>query len=71
MRVFKDFDIDAEIEDLFRATYENKASVITSYSNRAMQQRLGPIIARINRKLDGQRIVPGRMKRTYRLIRVN
>lgn len=35
---------------------------------RDMQQGLGPYIARINEKLDGQRIVPGALKRTYRLI---
>lgn len=35
--------------------------------NRQMQQRLGPLIARVNRRLVGQRIEPGRMKNTYRL----
>lgn len=37
------------------------------YTSRDMQQRLGPVIARLNLKLRGQRIVPGELKRTYRL----
>lgn len=36
-------------------------------STRDMQQGLGPYIARINAKLEGQHIVPGRLKQTYRL----
>lgn len=39
----------------------------TRRSVRDMQQGLGPYIARINAKLDGQRIEPGRLKQTYRL----
>lgn len=38
-------------------------------SPRVMQQRLGAIITRINRKLEGEKIVPGDVKRTYRLTR--
>lgn len=34
---------------------------------RDMQQRLGPLLARINLKLKRGRIVPGALKRTYRL----
>lgn len=34
---------------------------------RDMQQKLGPIFARINEKLEGQRVEPGELKRTYRL----
>lgn len=37
-------------------------------SNRSMQQQLGPLLARINRKLKEQKIVPGNIKQTYRLI---
>jgi len=37
------------------------------YTRRRMQQRLGAVIARINAKLDAQRIIPGQLKGTYRL----
>ncbi len=36
-------------------------------TNREQQQYLGPFIVRINLKLNGQRIEPGKTKRTYRL----
>ena len=43
--------------------------------SRNMQQRLGPYISDLNRKLEqaggGERVVPGRLKRTYRLSRAD
>ena len=37
--------------------------------SRRMQQRVGGVVSRINKKLNGMRIVPGERKRTYRLIK--
>lgn len=36
-------------------------------STREAQQKLGPVIARINSKLRNARIEPGRIKQTYRI----
>ena len=57
-------DTDVNIAMLYNAAYPTKAQ----YENRYMQQRLAPIIARVNKKLpEGHRIEPGKLKRTYRL----
>ena len=62
------FDADVEILDLFRAVYPDGVWFI---DNRGMQQRLGPVIARTNIKLEKERIKPGRSRRTYRLTRTS
>lgn len=62
--LYECLNADVGVNMLYRLAYEGERLA----SNRTMQQRLGPIIARINRKLpDGHRIVPGELKRTYRL----
>lgn len=55
---------DVKIDVLYAAVYgfDDKTTDI-----REMQQRLGPHITRINRKLPTGTIVPGELKRTYRL----
>lgn len=69
-RVYDKFklDRDVRITDLHATAYpsfhKDGAEV------RAMQMRLGSIIARINEKLDGKKIVPGKVKQTYRLVKV-
>lgn len=42
----------------------------TTAQSRDVQQKLGPLISRINKKLkqEKKKIVPGNMKRTYRLV---
>ena len=66
---FKDKpDTDIAISVMYDATYRSEGRLeALAFDVRYMQQRLGPIIQRLNKKLDGQRIVPGRLKRTYRL----
>ncbi len=64
-RVFSDNpNRDLGIAYLHSVVYDNTHS----YSTRWMQQRLGPPIRMINRKLpDNMRIEPGQLKQTYRL----
>lgn len=61
-------DEDVRIADMHKAAYPTSHTEDTEV--RVMQQRLGSIIARINVKLKGKHIVPGRVKQTYRLERL-
>lgn len=54
-------DTDVSVQLLFNAVYDEPLC-----DNRWMQQKLGPMIARINRKLKSGKIVPGELKQTYR-----
>ena len=59
---------DVTIDELYSELHDDG----DAFTPRERQQRLGSVIARINRKLadvsdDPSRIVPGEMKRTYRL----
>lgn len=66
-------DVDVEIYKLYEAAYQTnvhkiqRGQLILGVEPRTMQQRLGPIIARVNQKLEKGRVVPGLIKRTYRL----
>lgn len=59
-------NVDRPIHWLYDKTY-NSNGASSTVRVRDMQQRLGPVFARINDKLVGQRIEPGQLKRTYRL----
>lgn len=59
-------NVDRPIHWLYDKTY-NANGASSTVRVRDMQQRLGPVFARINDKLVGQRIEPGMLKRTYRL----
>ena len=67
--VLAGFDTDVKIVDLYNAVYPDNMGMWLT--NRYMQQRLGPIIARTNGKLEKERIKPGRSRRTYRLTRTS
>ena len=67
--VLAGFDTDVKIVDLYNAVYPDNIGMWLT--NRYMQQRLGPIIARTNGKLEKERIKPGRSRRTYRLTRTS
>ena len=67
--VLAGFDTDVKIVDLYDAVYPDNMGWFID--NRGMQQRLGPIIARTNAKLEKERIKPGRSRRTYRLTRTS
>lgn len=61
---------DVPIVDLYRKAYpdapgfqDNEAALAV----RHMQQSIGPIIQRINAKIIDGRVIPGNLKRTYRL----
>ncbi len=54
---------DVPLKTLYDEAYEPDLFV----SSRDMQQKMGPLFARINAKLKRGRIVPGELKRTYRL----
>lgn len=65
-------DSDVKIEDMYRALYgappHSDDKVLHAADARYMQQKLGPVIQRINAKLPLTiRIEPGQLKRTYRL----
>ncbi|TXH12357.1 MAG: hypothetical protein E6R03_13030 [Hyphomicrobiaceae bacterium] len=60
-------DQDIEIWLLYSVAYEVKPSEHDA-DNRRMQQRLAPVIARLNGNLPpNNRVEPGQLKRTYRL----
>ena len=63
--VLAGFDTDVKIVDLYNAVYPDNMGMWLT--NRYMQQKLGPCIARTNDKLKKERIKPGRSRRTYRL----
>lgn len=73
---------DVTIRDLYVGIYgyrkryvefEGKRSALPDLTNRDMQQYLAPLFARMNVHLAGQKlkIVPGRLKQTYRLAPLN
>ena len=68
--VLAGFDTDVKIVDLYNAVYPASRGV-RFIDNRGMQQRLGPIIARTNGKLENERIHTGWNRRTYRLTRTS
>jgi hypothetical protein len=57
---------DIDIKCIYYAVYHKEPDS----SNRTVQQTVGAFISRINQKLEGAEIKPGRMKKTYRLVPV-
>lgn len=56
------------IRVLYMAAFGVTFSDVSKLSSRTQQQKLGPYIARLNKKLEPrERIVPGEARRTYRL----
>lgn len=60
-------DKDIPIVDMYKSAYPD--SSVNHIKVRVMQQRLGSVIARANKKLTSERIIPGQLKQTYRLER--
>lgn len=66
-------DTDVAIYKLYEAAYQTNVHrtqqgvLILGVRPRTMQQRLGSVIARVNEKLKTGRVVPGKIKQTYRL----
>ncbi len=58
---------DVPLQDLYDAAYGTDEPTLFGMSNRDMQQKMGPLFARINAKLKRGRIEPGQLKQTYRL----
>lgn len=58
---------DVALADLYNAVCGGGQSDLFPPSNRDMQQKMGPLFARINTKLKRGRIEPGLIKQTYRL----
>ena len=63
-----ELDKDVRIADMHKAAHPSSHAETTEV--RVMQQRLGSVIARINKKLKNKRIVPGVIKQTYRLEKI-
>ena len=57
---------DIDIRKLHDIAYSMK--IPPQWTSRQLQQRMGPLISRINAKLEGEAIQPGELKRTYRLV---
>lgn len=67
--LLKGFGVDVPISILHEVTYATASGV--GLDDTAQQARLGPIITRFNRKMKGRLlVVPGKLKRTYRLVRI-
>lgn len=62
---FHKFDFDVAIAHLYAVAFGGSAA-----DTREMQQKLGPYITRINKKLKAGQIKPGDLKQTYRLVRL-
>lgn len=58
-------EVDVKIEELCRVLGFRIDPNRTTY----MQQRVGAVISRVNGKMEGLCIVPGMLKRTYRLMK--
>ena len=60
---------DVSLSKLYAEMYGDDAQteLFHDVSNRAKQQKLGPLVARINHKLKDEVIEPGLLKQTYRL----
>lgn len=59
---------DIPLDSLYEAAYgEIQPELFEAWTNRRVQQKMGPLFARINKKLKRGRIEPGLVKRTYRL----
>jgi hypothetical protein len=70
--LFDHYDKDIEIARVFRVAYDKDPLLgyrLQHMTVRDMQQLLGPLIKRINDKLQGGQIVPGHLKQTYRIIK--
>lgn len=61
-------DKDILIKDMYYALYGTPTDALVTV--RDMQQRLAPVLQRLNDKLVTQRIEPGLMKQTYRVVAV-
>ena len=64
---------DVPIYVIYEAVFQNPVHVvqqgvlILGLTSRTMQQRLGTILSRVNKKLARGRVRPGDVKQTYRL----
>lgn len=58
---------DVALADLYSVVYGDGQRDLFPPTNRDMQQKMGPLFARINAKLKRGRIEPGVIKQTYRL----
>jgi len=61
-------DTDVTIRRIYAAAYNMPLYALMDFGNVSdMQQKLGPVIQRINEKLATGRVRPGDVKQTYRL----
>lgn len=69
LQAFRKENTDYDIAELFYRVYSytmyDENTGVRAY--RIMQQKIAPTFKTINRKIKGGRIVPGKLKRTYRL----
>lgn len=62
---------DVAISALYQTVFKRQAG--DAMTVRDQQQRLGPYFVSLNVKLEkhGRRVIPGRLKNTYRLSKIN
>jgi len=59
-------DTDKPIRDIYMTVYGDPSD---NMSVRNMQQKLAPTFKAINEKISNVKIIPGKLKQTYRVIR--
>lgn len=59
------YNVDVDIDVLWSAMYPERT--LDQTDSRLKQQYVGGCVSRINRKLKGDAVTPGRIKHTYRL----
>lgn len=70
VRLNENFGQDVYIAALYVAAYPDRPQDVATLTPRQMQQRLGAVIAKLNRRIQpSARVVPGNLKRTYRIER--
>lgn len=60
-------DSDVPLSDLFRCLLAAQGNPDPDSIGSTMQQYVGAYVSRINRKQDDYSIIPGELKRTYRV----
>lgn len=60
------YGVDVRIDAMYEAVMEAPRGAL---SVRRAQMRLGTVISKVNKKVKGEKIIPGELKHTYRIVR--
>jgi hypothetical protein len=70
VRFYERPNVDVPIAEVFALLYPDEAHLTDDMPARSMQQRIGMFITRANARMEMHKIVPGELKRTYRLVKI-